>query len=178
MQIYKITNIINNKIYVGQDSQNRKNYFGSGLLIKRAITKYGIENFKKEILEECETIEKLNEKETFWIQSLSANDRNIGYNISPTYFGGDVYTNHPNKELYHQHIKEMFTHEIRKKISDGLKNSKKHQELMKSDIYRQKLRDAHKRKVLSGTYINSMKGKKHSEESKNKMSLALSKEKL
>ena len=51
MRIYIVTNLINNKIYIGKESRNRNNYFGSGLLINRAIEKYGIINFKKEILE-------------------------------------------------------------------------------------------------------------------------------
>lgn len=41
MQIYKTTNLINSKIYIGQDSKNNLSYLGSGKLIKQAINKYG-----------------------------------------------------------------------------------------------------------------------------------------
>jgi hypothetical protein len=50
MVIYKTTNLINGKIYIGQDSNDNKNYLGSGLKLKRAIKKYSKENFIKEVI--------------------------------------------------------------------------------------------------------------------------------
>lgn len=85
MVIYKTTNLINCKFYVGQDSNNNLTYLGSGEYLKRAIKKYGKENFIKEILEVCESLDELNEREKFWITNLSATT--YGYNIS---FGGQV----------------------------------------------------------------------------------------
>jgi len=50
--IYKTTNLINNKIYVGKHKTSANDgYLGSGLILGYAVDKYGKENFKREILE-------------------------------------------------------------------------------------------------------------------------------
>lgn len=87
MIIYKTTNNINGKIYIGKDSNNNPKYIGSGSYLRLAIKKYGIENFTKEILEYC-TASNINEREKYWIEKEKSRDKKIGYNISP---GGDGY---------------------------------------------------------------------------------------
>jgi group I intron endonuclease len=86
MIIYKTTNLLNGKFYVGKDEKNNPYYLGSGKILKLAIKKYGIENFKKEIIETCKTIDELNEREKFWINVLSATT--FGYNIAEGGTGG------------------------------------------------------------------------------------------
>lgn len=82
--VYKTTNLINGKIYIGQHKEGKFNsfYLGSGIKIKHAIKKYGKENFTVEIVEECEDLQSLNEKEKYWIEFYNARDGSIGYNIS------------------------------------------------------------------------------------------------
>jgi group I intron endonuclease len=90
MIIYKTTNLKNGKFYIGKDAKNNPNYLGSGILLKNAISRYGKRNFKKEILEQCDTIIELNEREQYWINVLSSTDKNIGYNIAKGGDGGDT----------------------------------------------------------------------------------------
>ena len=63
--IYKITNRLNNKFYVGKHKTENKDddYFGSGLLLERAVKKHGKENFVKEILFDLPTEDDMNQKE-------------------------------------------------------------------------------------------------------------------
>ena len=83
--VYLTTNLINGKKYIGQHKYTKPeldpNYIGSGVLLHKAINKYGIENFKCEILECCDTKEFLTEKEIYYINLYSA-DKDINfYNI-------------------------------------------------------------------------------------------------
>lgn len=66
--VYKITNTINGKSYVGQHKYEGypeidPSYFGSGKLLKLAIDKYGIENFSIEVLKWCEDYDEMNNEE-------------------------------------------------------------------------------------------------------------------
>jgi len=81
MVIYKITNLINGRQYIGRDSKNNPNYYGSGPAIKNAIKKYGKENFKKEIIEHCSSLETLIEREEYWLNHYDAANNKKFYNI-------------------------------------------------------------------------------------------------
>ena len=86
--IYKITNIINGKSYIGQTIQNVKERFYqhcatkcskavSNMAIHRAIKKYGKSNFTVEVIEEIDSA-NLNDRERYWIKYY--NSYNNGYN--------------------------------------------------------------------------------------------------
>lgn len=106
MVIYKTTNLINSMIYVGKDCANNKNYLGSGKLIKSAILKYGKNNFKKEILEICNSNEELCKREIYWIKKLNALDKSIGYNIAEGGDGGCTTKGRPKTEDEKRKTKE------------------------------------------------------------------------
>lgn len=106
MVVYKTTNLVNGKIYVGQDSKNDPNYIGSGKIMKYAIKKYGKDNFIKEVIEYCETKEMLDEKEKYWIGYYNSTDKGIGYNITK---GGEGCLGLRHSEETKQHMKIINT---------------------------------------------------------------------
>jgi hypothetical protein len=67
MIIYKTTNLISGKIYIGRDCDNDSNYYGSGKYYQRAEKKYGKENFRKTTIDSSDNFEELCLKEIFWI---------------------------------------------------------------------------------------------------------------
>lgn len=85
MFIYKTTNKINGKQYIGLCTRSDSRYLGSGTLLKAAIKKYGRENFEREILEECDDFDLLCEKEREWIKKYDAVNSDNFYNLS---YGG------------------------------------------------------------------------------------------
>lgn len=91
MIIYKITNRINGKIYIGQTirplSVRLKQHLARGeSLVSKAIKKYGIDNFVIEQIDAANSISSLNEKEIYWIKYNDCISPN-GYNISQGGFG-------------------------------------------------------------------------------------------
>ena len=119
MVIYKTTNLINNKVYVGKDVKNLDCYLGSGKLLKLVIKKYGKENFKKEILEVCKNFTELDEQEKFWIKKLDS--INSGYNLTEGGTGGDTFSNNSDKESIRETLKQrVFSEEVRKKRIENL----------------------------------------------------------
>jgi hypothetical protein len=83
-------NLINGKKYIGIDSNNDPSYLGSGLYIKESIKKYGRENFKKEILEVCQSKQDLQDREKYWILFYDAVKSDDFYNIHEGGTGGDI----------------------------------------------------------------------------------------
>lgn len=84
--IYKITNRINGKVYIGQSKEPNKRFKqhlndSKDSIIHLALKKYGIQNFDFKIIEK--DIENYNEREKYWINFYHAQDRRFGYNILP-----------------------------------------------------------------------------------------------
>ena len=84
-KVYKITNRLNGKLYVGQTQQALEKrftqHFYANSPLGRAMRQCGAENFTIEVIEYCESKKQLNERERFWINVLNCKVPN-GYNVS------------------------------------------------------------------------------------------------
>lgn len=86
MIIYKTTNIVNGKSYIGKYAGKNRKYLGSGVALRNAFKKYGKQNFVREVLEECKTLDELAEREKYWISKYNAVNSTQYYNMME---GGD-----------------------------------------------------------------------------------------
>ena len=101
--IYITTNHVNGRQYIGQKKYDKsgkwKKYLGSGIVLKRAIEKYGESNFSKEIIEECETKEALDDREKYWIDYYNAVDSDDFYNIASGGDGGNTIAGYSEEQM-------------------------------------------------------------------------------
>lgn len=159
-KIYKITNLINGKIYVGYTKKELKERFNEhckprskGALkmpIVMAIKKYGIENFKIELLEESENDEYIHEeREKYWINVLQATNNKIGYNLAAGGNGCGFY---------------YWNNGIKNKRSKECPGKNWIRGMLVTEESRKLRSDAHKGQQ------SAFKGKKHTKEAKEKLS--------
>lgn len=161
--IYKITNTLNGKIYIGKHKTDNLDdgYMGSGTAIQKAIKKYGIENFTKEILFDVYGEDLMNFLEEVIVDDAFVARRDT-YNMITGGIGGCV-KGHPGAWAGKNHSKET-----RMKISESLKgkNKGKHP----SEEARQKMSEAKKGKAPPNKGKPSpLRGTHLSEETKRKL---------
>jgi group I intron endonuclease len=192
--IYKTTNLINGRLYIGQRKGTfTPEYLGSGKIIKIAIKQYGKNNFRLEVLAFATTYQMLNGLEMKYIYEYRQifGDRFL-YNITDGGGGssGRIFSEESKKKmrlswigrkpkiLSDDHKKKIglsqfgkkLSEEHRKNLSLGMKG-KKHKPMSEETKNKlrlanigKKLSDEHKRKVGEGN-----KGRKLSDDSKNKI---------
>lgn len=155
--VYRTTNLINNKFYVGIHKQKNKEfdgYYGSGLLLIRAIEKYGIDNFSRETLYECETWTECRKLEKEIVNVDLCNDE-MCYNISMGGTGGNTTCG------YNAEQKQAIVQKIRNtKLINGSYNLSTE----KREKYAEQMR---KIRIQPDN-----KGRKHSAKSKENMALS------
>jgi group I intron endonuclease len=176
--VYKITNLINKKIYIGKTNDvpgrwlkhlsiARNETPGDYSYIHRAINKYGVDSFIIETIDECQTEEESLAKEIEYITLYDSQNRKVGYNLT---MGGDGISGHKHsdesKEKNRQaHLGKEASLETRLKMSESHKGSKR------TESTKQKMREARaKQPPMSNDtkkkISDAKKGKKLSEEHK------------
>lgn len=164
--IYKITNNINNKCYIGKSvsiEQRWKEHLSAynwerekNKPLYLAFQKYGIENFSFEILEECENIRQLlNEKEQFWINYYDSTNQTKGYNITP---GGDGHGGgeaHPNHKITKEDVIDIRTRYANKERKKDVE-----------ELYKNKIGSSGFNKIWQGTTWSDIMPEVYTKENK------------
>jgi len=184
MYIYKITNLKNNKIYIGKTINIKKRWerhqylasTGTKRHLYNAMRYYGVENFTIDVVETC-LDEMADDRERFWIEKTKSYKKEIGYNKSRGGEGGNTWELNDHKEQTSKKISssnkgKTVSQETRDKIS----NSSKGKKLTEKQKY--KISNTLKSKYKSGELVakpiprEHRRYRYHSDEAKKKMSQA------
>lgn len=131
-EVYKITNKITNKIYIGITNQGsgaryRHHWYESRIgepsPIHRSMAKYGEKNFTLEIIDFADTYDELKEKEKYWIKQYNSTDRKVGYNLTE---GGDgtfgrVHSEETKEKIRKKALGRKASEETKRKMSKSRK---------------------------------------------------------
>jgi hypothetical protein len=164
--VYKVTNLVNNKFYIGVHATKNPNdsYIGSGKIIKDAIKKYKKENFKKEVLFIFDTLtEALNKEKEIVNEDFVKDNNNYnislggglgGKNINGLSFAGRHHDDETKEKIRQASLGN--SHNVGKKLTEehkqkiGSKNSVSLKGKMKSEEHKQKIRESILKKNAEG----------------------------
>jgi len=164
--VYKITNEINGKIYIGchKTEDLKDDYMGSGKILKRSIKKYGIENFSKKYLQVFDNPEEMFEMELKLVNDdfiTEASNYNIalggqgGFTLEQCSKGGQSFSRLYKGKTYNEIYGEEKAKEIKRTIRKlGIQKVKDKVGIFSDDY-----------KALPNHWI----GKTHTDETKQKM---------
>lgn len=145
MIIYKVTNLVNNKIYIGQTTNTleyrKDQHFREARSKKRntvyfhnALNKYGFKNFLFEEIDTAGSQEELDEKERYWIKFYDSTNKEKGYNLDSGGHKGGVKSEETKRKIGETTKQKWEDPETAEKMRNGLlkgtetmkKNAKKH----------------------------------------------------
>jgi group I intron endonuclease len=174
--LYRITNLINNKNYIGQTVAPKQRWYdhkkvaknNPNQIVHHAMIKHGINNFEFVIIASCKSLEDANQLETSLVSQYESHvSTGKGYNMT---LGG---MNAPKTEEWKQKVSQtLMGHEVSKesrdKISKGNTGKIRSDDFKKNvgDFWRGKERTEEHKENLS----KSLTGNKLSEETKEKLS--------
>lgn len=132
MVVYKVTNKINGKVYIGQtihSLEHRKSGHErdarcekkTTVAFHNALLKYGYENFDWEVLKECTTQEELDYYEDYYIKEFNTLDREIGYNLKSGGKLGVVFTDDIKAKIGKTSKLKWQNEECAAKMREGLR---------------------------------------------------------
>jgi len=132
LEVYKITNKQNGKIYIGITNQGVTVRFGKHISdssgkytfpLHNAIRKYGKDNFQIEVIEIVDDVEVLKEREIYWIKYYDSYNRDKGYNLT---LGGDgtfgrFHSNETKEKIRQKALGRKMSFETKQKMSKSQK---------------------------------------------------------
>ena len=170
--IYKVTNLYNNKIYIGMTTSSLKRRkfehyykleeFNHKCVFKNALKKYEDKNFIWEEIDKAQNKQELKEKEKYWIKFYNSNNKNFGYNMTEGGDGGDTISGNPTAKNYQDNIGKE------KRSNNNPLKGKKYEEAFDEQKVKEWKKKISETALLSPNY--GMKNKKHTKETKEKMS--------
>lgn len=131
--IYKITNLINGKVYVGRTRNlyARCSQYISGFrnhdlnrvneYLMKSVLKHGSDNFEFSIIEFCD-IQETEERENYWMDYYNSHDSNFGYNLRRDY-SGIMFADDRTKEKISKKLKKQWANGERDGHSEKLKKA-------------------------------------------------------
>ena len=176
--VYKISNLVSDRYYIGYSKNinkrfrvhrcKLKNSCHDNIFLQRAYNLDGEDKFIYEIIHKCNTDKEAKEIELQYLTDLTIRDKlyNLNYNNS----GGDLLTNHPDKELIREKIIKSYTETISKMSCEERKE--KYGKIGERNGMYGKTHTEEARKIFSELHTGNSycKGKKASEETKQKIS--------
>jgi group I intron endonuclease len=167
MLVYVVTHVPSGKQYVGQKKSKERwnSYWGSGIAIKAAIAKHGLQEFRKEILWEGDDFQKMNELERAYIRQLDTLAPR-GYNIAEGGHHGNPYAGKSEEEMKMHaevlsaiHTGKKVSPETRRRMSIAHLGSSTSEETKRkqSEAHRGKAVSAETRKKLSEALLGRIK---------------------